>query len=149
VSERPVALLAHVAYARRGGWTQDLDGLMRSLALAYAYAIAIPISTFGYLLAWSSARPARFATFWVVTTLVVLALAHLSQRPRQTEDVRFGGNQQEVITGRERLPGDRLQLTSSGHRRCVDIVSDHDSGRPADRDTPPGHTAPIATRRGA
>jgi hypothetical protein len=77
VSERPLSLLEHLAYARRGEWTDELTGLQRDLALIYAWAIAIPISTVAYLAAWAAARPGRFASVVAVWLLVATAAARL------------------------------------------------------------------------
>lgn len=79
VSQRPPALLEHIAYARCGEWAVERDGPRRSIALAYAWLVAIPLATVGYLLAWTAARPARFATTLAVTTTVVLALGEIAR----------------------------------------------------------------------
>lgn len=73
-SRRPVSLVEHLAYARRGEWTEELDGPRRHAALFYAWLIAIPVSTLGYLLAWAAARPGRFIPFVAATLLISTAL---------------------------------------------------------------------------
>jgi hypothetical protein len=75
VSQRPPALLEHIAYARTGEWAVERDGPRRSLALVYAWLVAIPLATAGYLVAWVAARPGRFATAVVVTSTVVAAVS--------------------------------------------------------------------------
>ena len=79
VSHRPPALLEHIAYARSGEWATERDGPRRAAALIYAWLVAIPLATAGYLLAWVSARPGRFATALLVTTTVVLALSEIAR----------------------------------------------------------------------
>lgn len=75
VSERPPSLLDHLAYARRGEWTEEIDGYARHLALVHAWVVAVPVSTLAYLAAWVSARPGRCWSFLWVTLLVTTALA--------------------------------------------------------------------------
>lgn len=75
VSQRPPALLEHITYARSGEWTTEHDGPRRSAAVAYAWMVAIPLATIGYLLAWTSARPGRFATTLVITGVAAATLA--------------------------------------------------------------------------
>jgi hypothetical protein len=77
VSQRPVSLLEHLAYARRGEWTEEIDGPRRHAVRVYAWLVAIPISTLAYLLAWAAARPGRFISFVAVTLLVCTALAQV------------------------------------------------------------------------
>lgn len=76
-AERPPGLLEHLAYARRGEWTEQLDGPLRTAAAAYALAIAIPVSIAAYFLAWCVARPGRFATALTVGIAVTSTLARL------------------------------------------------------------------------
>jgi hypothetical protein len=73
-SRRPVSLVEHLAYARRGEWTEELDGPRRHAALFYAWLIAMPLSTLGYLLAWAAARPSRFVPVVAATLLIATAL---------------------------------------------------------------------------
>jgi hypothetical protein len=77
VSQRPVSLLEHLAYARRGDWTEEREGYRRLAAVAYAWLVAIPISTVAYLLAWAAARPGRFIPFVAVVLLGSTALAQI------------------------------------------------------------------------
>jgi hypothetical protein len=77
VAERPPVLLEHLAYVRRGEWTEQLDGPLRTAAAVYAWAVAIPVSIAAYLLAWCAARPGRFATALAIGIIVTSALARL------------------------------------------------------------------------
>ena len=77
VAERPPGLLEHLAYARRGEWTEELHGPLRTVAAVYAWAVAIPVSIAAYLLAWCAARPGRFATALAVGIAVSSTLARL------------------------------------------------------------------------
>lgn len=74
VSERPNSLLDHLAYARSGEWTDQIDGQRRHLALLYVWLIAIPISTLAYAAVWASGRPGRFASMLAVALLAGTAL---------------------------------------------------------------------------
>jgi hypothetical protein len=77
VSERPPSLLDHLAYARRGEWTEEIDGPARHAALLHAWLVAIPVSVLAYAAVWVSARPGRFASVSVVFLLVTTALGHI------------------------------------------------------------------------
>lgn len=77
ITDRPPCLLEHLAYARRGEWTDELDGPLRVAAVVYAWTVAIPLSVTAYLLAWCAARPARFATALVLWITVASALARV------------------------------------------------------------------------
>ncbi|MBO0847830.1 MAG: hypothetical protein J2P20_00080 [Pseudonocardia sp.] len=77
VSERPASLVEHIAYARRGEWTEEIDGPRRHVAVLFAWFVAIPISTVAYLVAWWCARPGRFFTAALVASLVGVALAQI------------------------------------------------------------------------
>jgi hypothetical protein len=76
-SVRPPSLLEHLAYARRGEWTEEIDGAGRHAALVFAWLVAIPVSTVAYLAAWAAARPSRFFSALVVGLLVANALAQV------------------------------------------------------------------------
>jgi hypothetical protein len=78
VADRPPGLLEHLAYARRGEWTEELDGPLRTAAFVYAWAVAIPVSIAVYLLVWCTARPGRFATALAIGIAVSSTLARLS-----------------------------------------------------------------------
>ena len=77
ITDRPPCLLEHLAYARRGDWTDEMDGPLRVAAVVYAWTVAIPLSVAAYLLAWCAARPARFATALVLWITVASALARV------------------------------------------------------------------------
>lgn len=77
VSERPASLLEHLGYARRGEWTEEIDGPRRQAGLVYAWLVAIPLSTVAYLLAWAVARPGRFASMLAVSLLSSTAVAQI------------------------------------------------------------------------
>jgi hypothetical protein len=75
VSEPPASLLEHLAYARSGEWTDEIDSYGRHLALCFAWLVAIPVATVAYFAAWASARPGRFFSIVAVTLLVNTGLA--------------------------------------------------------------------------
>lgn len=77
VSERPPSLLEHLGYARRGEWTEEIDGPRRQAGLIYAWLVAVPLSTVAYLLAWAVARPGRFASMLTVGLLSSTAVAQI------------------------------------------------------------------------
>lgn len=77
VSVRPPSLLEHLAYARRGEWTEEIDGARRHAALVFAWLVAVPVSTVAYLAVWAAARPSRFFSALVVALLVANALAQV------------------------------------------------------------------------
>jgi hypothetical protein len=77
VCERPPSLIDHLAYARVGEWTEEIDGYRRHAALIWAWLVAIPISTLAYLTVWSTARAGRCASVVGVTLLLDTALARI------------------------------------------------------------------------
>ena len=77
VSERPPSLLDHLAYARRGEWTGEIDGPARHAALVHAWLVAIPVTVLAYAAIWATARPGRFVSLSAVFLLVTTALGQV------------------------------------------------------------------------
>lgn len=71
VRQNRPSLLEVIAYAWSGGWG-PVSGPWRIAGQVYAVAVAIPLVTVFYTLAWTVERPARFSV--AVLLLVILQL---------------------------------------------------------------------------
>lgn len=72
--ERPASLVEHIAMARRGEWTTELDGWRRQLAVTWVYVVAVPVAVLAHLAIWQTSRMTRCLSMLAVELLVTTAL---------------------------------------------------------------------------
>lgn len=75
--ERPYSLVEHIAMARRGEWTLELDGWRRHLAVTWVFVVAVPVAVVAHLAIWQTSRMSRCLSMLAVELVATTALHRL------------------------------------------------------------------------